>query len=31
MRYFCSKGCKEKFAHNPRGYLANQNVARAGT
>ena len=30
MRYFCSKGCKEKFANNPRGYAVNESVARAG-
>jgi RND family efflux transporter MFP subunit len=30
MRYFCSPKCKDKFVFNPHGYLANENVARAG-
>jgi Cu(I)/Ag(I) efflux system membrane fusion protein len=30
MRYFCSKGCKEKFANNPRQYVGNLSVARPG-
>jgi len=30
MRYFCSSKCKEKFVNNPHGYLATENVARAG-
>jgi Cu(I)/Ag(I) efflux system membrane fusion protein len=30
MRYFCSPKCKNKFVNNPHGYLANENVARAG-